>query len=302
MTKTAGGIYLSASADHHLDEQQLDVKRAVVNEIEKYGFDLWRFFEHGPLRKGWGFEKAIQTMAKADGAIALGFAQWKCHGLGPREAEAGLKMSEGNHFEAGLALACKVPLFVIREAGVQERGIASHGTVHLLATMPRGSTRAWVQTDGFQSRFLSWIDEIKKRRRRRVFIGHGHSPDWKDLREFIEKKLSLPWDEFNRVPIAGRTTAERLSEILDAMGLAFLVMTAEDEQADGELKARSNVIHEVGLVQGRLGFHKAIVLLEDGCEAFSNVNGLGHISFPKGNIAAAFEEVRDVLIREGLLE
>ena len=135
MSRRAGGIYLSASADRHLDEHQPDVKRAVVNEIEKYGFDLWRFFEHGPLRKGWGFEKANQTMAQADGAVALGFAQWECHGLGPREAALGLKMSEGNHFEAGLALAYKVPLFVIREDGVQERGIASYGTIRELAIM-----------------------------------------------------------------------------------------------------------------------------------------------------------------------
>jgi hypothetical protein len=211
-------------------------------------------------------------------------------------------MSEGNHFEAGLALAYKVPLFVIREEGVQERGIASYGTVHELAIMPRGATRAWVETDDFQSGFESWCREVKRRRERRVFIGHGHSPDWEELREFIEKDLSLLWDEFNRVPIAGRTAAERLSEMLDEVGVAFLVMTAEDEQADGEVRARSNVIHEAGLVQGRLGFQKAILLVEDGCEAFSNVHGLGYISFPKGNIATAFEKVRDVLIREGLLD
>ena len=35
-----------------------------------------------------------------------------------------------------------------------------------------------------------------------------------------------------------------------------------------------NVIHEVGLFQGRLGANKAIILLEDGCEEFSNIQGL----------------------------
>jgi predicted nucleotide-binding protein len=51
------------------------------------------------------------------------------------------------------------------------------------------------------------------------------------------------------------------------------------------------VVHEAGLFQGRLGFTKAIVLLEDGCEEFSNIQGLEHIHFPKGNISASFEEV-----------
>jgi predicted nucleotide-binding protein len=78
-------------------------------------------------------------------------------------------------------------------------------------------------------------------------------------------------------------------------------MTAEDEQSDGTVRARENVVHEAGLFQGRLGFRKAIVLLEDTCKEFSNINGLGQIRFPKGKINAGFEEIRRVLEREGLI-
>src|SRR5947207_4522834 len=59
--------------------------------------------------------------------------------------------------------------------------------------------------------------------------------------------------------------------------LTFLVMTGEDEQPDGKLRARENVIHEAGLFQGKLGFERAIVLLEDECEEFSNIHGLNQI-------------------------
>jgi len=90
--------------------------------------------------------------------------------------------------------------------------------------------------------------------------------------------------------------------MLDAAAIAVLVMTGEDEQTDGKLRARMNVVHEVGLFQGRLGFARAIVLLEEGCEEFSNIQGLGQIRFPKGNIKAAFDEARQVLEREGLVE
>lgn len=134
-----------------------------------------------------------------------------------------------------------------------------------------------------------------------VFIGHGRSLAWRELKDFVQDRLGLPWDEFNRVPVAGVTNIARLSEMMDAAGIAFLVMTAEDEMADGGVQARMNVIHEAGLFQGRLGFTKAIVLLEEGCTEFTNIQGLGQIRFPKGNIGAAFEEVRRVLEREGLL-
>lgn len=135
-----------------------------------------------------------------------------------------------------------------------------------------------------------------------VFIGHGRSAVWKDLKDFIQDRVHLPWDEFNRVPIAGVTNIERLSQMLDTAVIAFIVMTAEDEQADGGHRARQNVIHEAGLFQGRLGFGRAIILLEEDCEDFSNVQGLGHIRFPAGNISAAFEEIRRVLEREKLID
>jgi len=134
-----------------------------------------------------------------------------------------------------------------------------------------------------------------------VFIGHGRAAAWREFKDFIQDRVRLPWDEFNRVPVAGVTNIARLSEMLDASSIAFLVMTAEDEMADGSLQARMNVIHEAGLFQGRLGFSRAIVMLEDGCEEFSNVAGLGQIRFPRGNIAATIEEVRRVLEREGLI-
>lgn len=135
-----------------------------------------------------------------------------------------------------------------------------------------------------------------------VFIGHGRSLIWRDLKDFLQDRIGLPWDEFNRVPVAGVTNIARLSQMLDEAAIAFLVFTGEDEQADEKLHARTNVIHEAGLFQGRLGFSKAIVLLEEGCEEFSNIAGLGQIRFPKGNLKAEFEEIRRVLEREKLIE
>lgn len=135
----------------------------------------------------------------------------------------------------------------------------------------------------------------------RVFIGHGQSDLWRELKDFVADDLGLPWDEFNRVPVAGVTTIDRLSEMLDNAGVAFIVLTAEDETVDGRDLARQNVVHEVGLFQSRLGFKRAIVLLEDGCDEFSNISGLSQVRFPKGNIKAAFHDVRKVLQREGFV-
>jgi hypothetical protein len=134
----------------------------------------------------------------------------------------------------------------------------------------------------------------------RIFLGHGHSPVWRDVKDFLQDRLHLPWDEFNHETPAGKSNKESLSKLLEHACFAFLMMTGEDGHPDGQ-HARENVIHEVGLFQGRLGFERAIVLLEDGCMPFSNIDGLGQIRFPKGNVKARTEEIRQVLEREGIL-
>ena len=134
----------------------------------------------------------------------------------------------------------------------------------------------------------------------KYFIGHGGSLEWLKLRDFLENTLKLPYEEFNRIPQAGNITSIRLKEMLESCCIAFLIMTGEDGHADGTLHARPNVIHEIGLFQAQLGYEKTIILREEGCQGFSNIEGITYIPFPKGNIRAAFEDIRGVLKREAI--
>lgn len=137
--------------------------------------------------------------------------------------------------------------------------------------------------------------------KKRVFIGHGRSPLWRELKDFVVERLHLEFDEFNRTSVAGKATTERLEEMLNDADFALLLLTAEDDQVNGTKRARENVVHEAGLFQGKLGFRRAILLVEEGCSTFSNVHGLTVIEFPHGHVRSVFEGVRQVLEREGLL-
>lgn len=136
----------------------------------------------------------------------------------------------------------------------------------------------------------------------KVFVGHGRDPAWLRLQQFLEKRLKLETDDFEGVFPAGKTISERLNEMLDDATFAFLVMTAEDVVTDDEIRARQNVVHEIGLFQGRLGLRRAIILREEGCTMFSNLDGVVYILFPKGNIEAIFEKVRGTLEVAGLVK
>lgn len=135
---------------------------------------------------------------------------------------------------------------------------------------------------------------------KKIFIGHGRALEWLKLQSYIEKELNLQCEEFNSVATAGMTTQERLSAMLDNAAMAFLVMTGEDEGSEGEIRARMNVVHEIGLFQGRLGLRKGIIILEETCSEFSNIVGLTQIRYPKGHIEYIFSQVAAVLKREGL--
>ena len=139
---------------------------------------------------------------------------------------------------------------------------------------------------------------VPQAKRLKIFIGHGRSLVWHQLKDFLKGRLDLDCDEFNAESVAGRATIARLEEMLDDAWFAFIVMTGEDVHGDGAIHARENVIHEAGLFQGRLGFERAIILLEEGCEQFSNIHGLTTIRFPRGNLEPKFEEILRVLERE----
>lgn len=134
-----------------------------------------------------------------------------------------------------------------------------------------------------------------------VFIGHGRSLVWREVKDFVAERLQLPWEEFNRESVAGTTNQARIDEMLNRSAFALLVMTAEDEHGDGRLHARENVVHEVGLFQGRLGSRRAIILQESTCAEFSNIHGLSTLRFPPGHVSATFEDIRRAVEREGLL-
>jgi predicted nucleotide-binding protein len=131
-----------------------------------------------------------------------------------------------------------------------------------------------------------------------VFIGHGSNKIWRDLKDHLQDKHGIQIVAYETGARAGHAIRDILQEMVSKSSFAILVLTGDDEQADRSVRARQNVIHETGLFQGRLGFSRAILLLEEGVEDFSNMDGIQHIKFAKGNIKETFGEVLATLRRE----
>jgi predicted nucleotide-binding protein len=131
-----------------------------------------------------------------------------------------------------------------------------------------------------------------------VFIGHGGSRQWRDLKDHLQDQQGYEVAAYEVGARAGHVVRDILEDMLSRSTFAILVMTGEDEQADGSLRARENVVHEAGLFQGRLGFSRAILLVEDGVAPFSNLQGVQQVRYAKGAIRETFGDVVATIRRE----
>jgi predicted nucleotide-binding protein len=114
---------------------------------------------------------------------------------------------------------------------------------------------------------------------RRVFVGHGSNPIWGRVVNYLEGERGLEVEAFESESRASEHIIDILGGFLDTCDAAVIVMTADDMTADGRMRARQNVIHEIGLFQGRYGFGRVILFQQYGTEDFSNVAGLQSVTF-----------------------
>lgn len=131
-----------------------------------------------------------------------------------------------------------------------------------------------------------------------VFIGHGRSSQWRDLKDHLQDKHKYLIESYEVGARAGHTIRDILDEMMNKSSCALLVLTAEDKDELGAFRARENVIHELGLFQGKLGFPRAIAIIEEGTTEFSNIHGIQQIRFSKGNIRETYGDVLATLKRE----
>jgi sugar/nucleoside kinase (ribokinase family) len=134
---------------------------------------------------------------------------------------------------------------------------------------------------------------------RGVFVAHGSGEQWHLLKEFIEQECGLPVYAFESGAWESRNVTEALAQCLDSCSFAVCVLTGEDATQDGRRLPRQNVIHEAGLFQGRYGFDRVMLLVEEGCDFVADSSGLVTATFPQNAIEAVFWRLHKMIRTEG---
>ena len=137
----------------------------------------------------------------------------------------------------------------------------------------------------------------------KAFIVHGHDTEVTlELKNYLQNTLMLTEPVIlHEQPSKGRTIIEKFEEHVEEIDVAFVLLTPDDQMTEslggGKLRARQNVIFELGYFMAILGrkLGRVILLHKGSVEIPSDIQGLIYIDISDG-IEAAGEKIRRELL------
>jgi predicted nucleotide-binding protein len=124
------------------------------------------------------------------------------------------------------------------------------------------------------SRISAEIQEAAIRSNDTVFIIHGHDDEMKkDVQLFISR-AKLNGIVLHEKPDKNRTIIEKLIEEGNSAAYVIALLSPDDTQEDGTIRARQNVVLEIGYFIGRLGREKVRLLRKGDVVIPSDLQGI----------------------------
>ena len=139
-----------------------------------------------------------------------------------------------------------------------------------------------------------------------VAIMHGHSQDFLAVKNYVNEcnfSARILLEEYS-----ADTIFENLRNLIwDHVHCVIVILTMDDEMANGNKRARQNVVFELGYCFGafdslpEIAPYKPkdalVIVAEEGVELFADIDGLTKIMYEKGNIEAKKEVIMGCLQR-----
>ena len=137
-----------------------------------------------------------------------------------------------------------------------------------------------------------------------VFIIHGHDEaNTLRLRILLKEHFGLNPILMTRNPGMSRALLEKFEDVASTCSMAFAVITPDDEIVNHGIayfQARPNVVFEAGWFVGRLGIPHVCLLLKEGTNVQSDIDGISRIHF-RDNIEEKVLEIQRELEAVGIL-
>lgn len=264
-------VYISMPADAGLSDRQNRVKWGAVDRIRAAGYEPQVFVGPSggiglPAGKPFTLDGVEQTMRRCVGAALIGLPKWKT-------ADGRLLATELCQYEGAVAKSFDLPILVLREEHVAERGVFDNAAFEI-AQIPEGAGEDWLESKYFLGPFKNWLAQVTDRRD--VFLGYcGKSRGVaNNIKRFLKDDQALTvldWqDDF---PPAGSILENIQDAAARCTGGVFL-FTKDDEGAEGVgAMPRDNVVFEAGYFAHAKGKEKTLIVLEKGAKVPADLGG-----------------------------
>ena len=137
-----------------------------------------------------------------------------------------------------------------------------------------------------------------------VAIMHGHSKAWMRVEEWVKAAGYKP--RILKKDFRAAAIFERLRDVIwDEIHCVVVIMSADDETAEGLYRARQNVVFEMGYCFGAFdsldendvyNAEEAIIFLkEEKVEIFADIHGLTYIEYNNRNLYRLKNEFIELL-------
>ena len=289
-------VFISSTANKRLDERRRRLKTAILTKLRGAGYEPQEFWESGiPENLAWSFENVDRVMQKCVGAVVFGFPRWT---ISEPSYETRL-VGEYNHYEGAVALTHGLPVLLLAEQGVENRGVVWTGGGKTITYVPEDADEAWVIEADFTKRFNAWLRELGARKD--VFLGYCSKSAGTAAQ--IQLRLEKLGASVLNWAMDFRAGGSILSEIENARAACTcgVFLFSEDDPLEGTTGGaapRDNVVFEAGYFMSSKGPERCLIVRHGEAKMPADVGGAIYVHLSKTADVSSIEgRLSDFLTR-----
>jgi hypothetical protein len=280
-------VFVSATIDKSLDVRRRELKATIIQKIRDAGYAPQEFFEMGyPTNLAWSFDNVERVMRMCIGAIIIGFPRWTVS----HSDHTTRLVTEYNHYEGAVALTHGLPLMIIAEEGVENRGIVWTGGGRTITHLPDDATSDWIRSPEFARRFTAWDEEMS--RRRDVFLGYcsKSAGTAAQIQLLLERHGAtvLNWAiDFH----AGGSILGEIEDARNSCSCGIFLFSEDDplEGVSGGAAPRDNVVFETGHFIASKGASRCLIIRAGEAKLPADLGGAIYVPLDKNGAVDAIE-------------
>ena len=280
-------VFISATSDKSLDKRRRALKAAVVQKVRDAGYAPQAFWEMGLAANiAWSFDNVDRVMRRCIGAVVIGFPRWTMSDSGTTIRMVG----EYHHYEGAVALTLGLPLMIIVEEGVENRGIVWTGGGRTITHLPEDATADWVDSPEFTRRFSAWDQQVSSRRD--VFLGYCSNSigTAAQIQLWLQRHGAtvLNWAMDFR---AGRSILDEIENARASCSCGIFLFSEDDplEGVPGGAAPRDNVVFEAGHFIASKGASRCLIIREGNAKMPADLGGTIYVPLDKTAGVTAIE-------------